>query len=299
MKDERAIAYVDLVSRARRVLGRRVEALATFMGGKVPVSQLMPGKMLRTKLAARLVSNGSLPVDLRTLERACAATEMVHTASLCHDDVIDKSIVRRGRPTLWRATTRSGAVLVGDLLLCDAMELLLDTDGGRYVGAFVKKLKEVCLAEAEQELALRGRQLDEQTCLRLARGKTGPLFAFVGQVCGGDDEELSAAIEEAGYRIGTAYQLGDDLLDVVGEERVAAKTLGTDQRRGKLTLPQLSAQGPVRTREQIDRLCRCSIDCVSGWPGVRTGIEEFWDCDLQPILDGYGISSDVRVRPGT
>ena len=121
----------------------------------------------------------------------------------------------------------------------------------------------------------------------------------MGQVCGGDDEELSAAIEEAGYLIGTAYQLGDDLLDVVGEERVAAKTLGTDQRRRKLTLPQLSPQGPVRTREQISRLCRRSVDCVSGWPGVRTGIEEFLGCDLQPILDGYGISADVRARPGT
>ena len=299
MKDERAVAYVDLVSRARRVIGRRMEAVAASIGGRVSASQLMPGKMLRTKLAARLVSNDNLPVDPRTLERACAAIEMVHTASLCHDDVVDNSMVRRGRATLWRATTRSGAVLVGDLLLCEAMDLLMNTDGGRYVHSFVRKVKEVCLAEAEQELVLRGRRLEEQTCLRLARGKTGPLFAFVGQVCGGDDEELSAAIEEAGYRIGTAYQLGDDLLDVVGEERVAAKTLGTDQRRRKLTLPQLSAQGPVRTREQIDRLCRCSVDCVSGWPGVRTGIEEFWGCDLQPILDGYGISSDVRARPGT
>jgi octaprenyl-diphosphate synthase len=249
----------------------------------------MFGKMLRTQLAARLVSSGAVRARSQTVELVCAATEMAHTASLCHDDVIDGGFIRRGQPALWRLTSPSGAVLIGDILLCEAMDVIVDTEGGRYLSLFVAKTREVCQAEAEQELLPRDRLLDEQTCLRLSRAKTGPPFAFVGQVCGGSDRGLSLALAEAGYLIGTAYQLADDLLDVIGSEEEAGKTLGTDSKRRKPTLPLQSQQGRDAARRHIAESCSAALHCLAAWPQARRGVEGFLMHDVQPVLHRLGL----------
>jgi octaprenyl-diphosphate synthase len=197
---------------------------------------------------------------------------------------MDNGVLRRARPTLWRQEGPSVAILVGDLLLCEAMGILADTERGRYVSTFVSKVREVCAAEAEHEISLRGKRLDRSTCLRLARGKTGPLFAFVGVVSGGDDADLSAALDEAGYRIGTAYQVFDDLVDIVGDEGEAKKTLGTDAVRRKFTMPQ-STDGQEAAIDCVKRLCRSAVERVSGWARVRTGIETYLEHDLGPVFD--------------
>jgi len=259
--------------------------------------RLLCGKMLRTQLAGRL-GEASQAQSWSAIEAVCAATEIVHTASLCHDDVIDNAFVRRAYPTLWRRTNSTAAVLVGDLLLCEAMSLVIEADGGRYVRAFCDKVREVCMAEARQELCLRGTPQDEATCLAVARGKSGPLFALAAGVCGGDDDVLSAALEEAGYRIGTAYQLADDLLDVLGDESVARKTLRTDGRRGKFTLAHLYDDDGSRLRGHIRRLCGGAVDCLSAWPEVRAGLERFLASDLQPVLGRYDGQLDVLVSEG-
>lgn len=272
------------VAGVRRIIGERLERIAADVRLAVSPEQLMPGKMLRTRLAARLLASGSVPADSPTVARACAATELVHTASLCHDDVIDNAVIRRFKPTLWRAASPSGAVLIGDLLLCDAIDLILETRDGRYARPFVAKVREVCSAEAEQELALRGRRVDEDTCLRIARGKAGPLFAFVAYMCGGDDRALAAALEEAGYRIGASYQLADDLLDIVGGEETAGKTLHTDVARRKFTLPQVSQDRPATTRGRIARLCASAHEGLADWPEVRAALASFFHDDLRPAL---------------
>ena len=245
---------------------------------------LLPGKMLRTRLAARIFHEAPAPVDRMALQGACAATELVHTASLCHDDVVDNAMIRRAKPVLWRTTGPSGAVLIGDVLLCEALAMIGQADGGRCLAAFISKVHQVVQTEAEQELLWLGRQPDEQTCLRLARGKTGPLFAFVAWVCGGRDQAFSAALAEAGYHIGTAYQLADDLLDLVGDEASAGKTLGTDSARGKRTLPQGGAGGERSTRQHIPRLCESAYQCLAPYPKARSAVVSFVQQDLQPLL---------------
>ena len=280
---------LELLLPVRRLIADRLEKLTSLLGSSANIELLMPGKMLRTRLAARLAAADLSPVNPSTLQRACAATEMVHTASLCHDDVIDNSYLRRAKPTLWMATTPSAAVLIGDMLLCDALSLLFDTEAGRYSGAFIAKVKEVCSAEADQELLFRGKQLDEATCLRLARGKTGPLFAFVAYVCGGDDEGLSVALEEAGYRIGTAYQFADDLIDVIGDDDVAGKTLGTDAKRRKFTLPQASAEGRRSAQAHIRGLCTSAVDRLNEWPSAGKALEQFLLHDLRSVFDRYDL----------
>jgi len=287
------------VAGVRRIVGERIERIAAQSGPDVPPEQLMPGKMFRTRLAARLVATGCAPGDCLTVARACAAIELVHTASLCHDDVIDNAVTRRFKPVLWRATSPSGAVLIGDLLLCDAIDLILETRDGRYVRPFIAKVREVCSAEAEQELALRGRRVDEDTCTRIARGKAGPLFAFVAYVCGGDDEALSAALEEAGYRVGASYQLADDLLDIVGAEGTAGKTLHTDVARRKFTLPQMSEDGRRSAEERVADLCVSARERLSGWPQVQAALADFLRLDLQPAVAKLHQPVAQRLEVGT
>ena len=248
--------------------------------------QLRPGKMLRSRLGASLLATGSLPVSREALATVCVTTELMHAASLCHDDVVDNATMRRGLPTLWQEAGASGAILIGDLVLSEALSIMVEFEGGRFVSRFAAKLREVVEAESEQELLWRGHPVDEATCVRLAREKTGSLFAFVSQACGGDDPALSAALEEAGYRIGTAYQLADDLLDVVGDGATAGKTLGTDALRRKYTL----AQGGDGGRALFDRiydLCASALSELSSYPEVRKGLAAYLTDELQPILNQH------------
>jgi len=249
----------------------------------VQLTQLMPGKMLRTRWAARLAESGGLRVSPGTIAAACAATEMAHTASLCHDDVIDGGFLRRRQPTLWRVMGPSAAILMGDLLLCEAMDVIGSVENGSLVGPFVAKLQEVCAAELEQDLGSRGKVLQEAACLRLARGKSGPFFAFVGYACSGAQPDLRAAIEEAGYQVGTLYQVADDLLDAIGGA-AAGKTLGTDAKQRKFTLPQMAPNGPARTRARIRALRDAVLDDMRAWPLVRVALLQFFQHDLQPVF---------------
>jgi len=245
--------------------------------------QFMPGKMLRTRWAARLAESGGMEADPATIVHACAATEMAHTASLCHDDVIDGGFLRRQQPALWRVMGSTAAILIGDLLLLEAMDVLGRVENGGLVGPFIAKVREVCAAELEQDLALRGKLLEEAACLRLARGMSGPFFAFVGYACGGAQPDLCAALETAGYRMGTLYQMADDLLDVVGCD-AAGKTLGTDVKLQKFTVPKMAPKGPAKTRARIRALRDAVLDDLRPWPPARAASLDFFQQDLQPVF---------------
>lgn len=246
-------------------------------------SLLGTGKMLRSRMAYRL--NGACPVDTEDLVRACAAVEMVHAASLLHDDVIDGGMVRRGAPTFWIERGISGAILLGDLMLFKALDLTGRTRAdGRWTRALVEFTGEVCEAEAEQELVLRGADSTWQDCVRIARRKTGSLFAFVATVLGGDDETLRTTLREAGYSVGTAYQLADDVLDTVGSEEASGKTLGTDRARRKITAVSAAGAGhdPL---EEIQELCNSSLSRLTPWPEIHQAWARYLEADIQPTLD--------------
>lgn len=286
----------DFVSDVRCLIQTRIEKVAFDVGAEDSEGQLMSGKMLRTKLASHLSCSGRMPADCRSIELACAATEIAHTASLIHDDLIDGGCIRRNLPTLWKSKGASAAVLIGDCLLCESMDILFDIEDGRYVKPFVMKLREACTAEAEQELLRRGECLNEAESLRIARGKTGPFFAFVGQVCGGEDEDLSLALEKAGYHVGTAYQIADDLIDIVGLDEIAGKTLGTDLSRGKFTIPMDNENVTTLVLERIFELSESALDCLNNWPRAREALADFFAIDLQPVLDKQTANSVLSMR---
>ena len=247
-------------------------------------SLLAQGKMLRSRLAYRVGKVNNVPRE--HLVRAAAAVEMIHAASLLHDDVIDGGYLRRGAPAFWVERGIPGAILLGDLMLFKALELTTGINGGHLTGRLIELTGAVCEAESEQELVLRGKTPTWETCLGIARRKTGSLFAFAGFAAGGADPELCEALQEAGFALGTAYQVSDDLLDAGGTESESGKTLGTDQTRAKVTAARIG-DDPERPAMFIEQACREALARVEPWPATRDALQHFIDRDLGPALERH------------
>jgi geranylgeranyl pyrophosphate synthase len=168
--------------------------------------------------------------------RAAAAIELVHMATLVHDDVLDAAPLRRGLPTVAATSGREGAVATGDLLFSRAFALLAEAGDGRSVAL----LADASVALARGELAQRRDSFDlgisEERYLSRCRLKTGRLFECAC-LLGHDDE----ALREFGAAIGLAFQLLDDVLDVSGPPERTGKARGTDLLDGTVTLPLIEA----------------------------------------------------------
>lgn len=241
------------------------------------------GKMLRARLLLRLSLAGRIPDSVAV--PAAAAVELVHAASLLHDDVIDGGLVRRQAPAFWKTHGIPGAVLLGDLMLMKALEVALGAADARLVGELVRFAGETCNAESEQELLLRGTPWNWEACLDVDRRKTGALFAFAAGTAGGDDAPLRLALQEAGYALGTAYQLADDLLDVAGDDRSAGKTLGRDRARRIHTAATAFPGQPAELRDRARALRAQAVDRLRNWPALRAALGEYCALDFDPAVD--------------
>lgn len=209
----------------------QVDALvrhAFRLGGK----RLRPALLL---LAAK--SCGQVTRDHVVL---AAVVEMIHTATLVHDDVLDDAAVRRHQPTLNAQHTSEVSVLVGDFLFTHAFSLassLGTTFACRLIG---RATNTVCEGELRQ-IHSRGQfDLSEQQYYSIIDAKTASLCACccrLGAHYADADEPLELALERYGRLLGLAFQIGDDLLDLVGDEARAGKSLGTDLEQQKPTLP--------------------------------------------------------------
>ncbi len=241
------------------------------------------GKMLRSRLTLRVGPAAGVPYS--TVLRAATAVELIHTASLLHDDVIDGGFLRRGAPAFWVERGIPAAILLGDLLFFKALELVSPIENGRLLPVIIQLTGEVCEAESEQELITRGKLADWATCVNTARRKTGALFAFAAYVCSGGDAELNAALQEAGYAVGTAYQLADDLLDANGDTQTAGKTLGRDEARGKTTAARVTPPINADPAKTIYDLLASARAGLAPWPQVQQAWDTYIRKDLRPSLD--------------
>lgn len=261
---------------------------------------IVGGKMLRARLTLAVGSATGAPRD--TFLRAAAAVEMVHAASLLHDDVIDGGLLRRGIPSFWKKKSVAGAILMGDLLVCKAVQMLEGIENGRLGGMLVRLAGEMCDAEAEQELVTGGITRGWEKCVSVARRKTGSLFAFAAAATDGSDatlrsceapslrstsEKRAEALLEAGYRIGTAYQLADDLMDACGKPVGDGKDLGKDAVRGTSTSVSASHNANIHVRQCINELCASSSMLLSAWPSVRNAWNEYLRGDMTPVIHRF------------
>jgi len=166
--------------------------------------------------------------------------EMVHLATLVHDDIMDGAQVRRGRPTVGARWGNHLAVLLGDCLFAHAMKVAATLSAPDIFRSIARATSAVCSGEILQSNRRHRWDLPRTEYLRMVEMKTAELFAVAAELGGrhaGATESQEAALREFALASGTAYQIYDDCLDLYGSESAAGKSLGTDLATGKLTLP--------------------------------------------------------------
>jgi geranylgeranyl diphosphate synthase, type I len=221
-----------------------------------------PGKMLRPLLCGLAYSACGGTNEL-SAARAGAAIELVHTWTLVHDDIIDQSETRRGKPSVWHKHGTANALLAGDALIFLALESV--TEAFRHDGAMtrlgdaIRMLSRFCNEMIEGEILdveLEKSSGGEEAYLRMLDGKTGALIAasvVLGGMLAGADYVTLGALVTYGRNLGVAFQLRDDVLDMVGDPALMGKARGTDIRNGKRTVLVLDLERKL-TGSQLDRL---------------------------------------------
>jgi octaprenyl-diphosphate synthase len=198
------------------------------------------GKQLRPALVALSAGATGQANDSHVL--AAVIIEMVHLATLVHDDVMDEASLRRGRPTLAANWGNEISVLLGDCLFAHALQLAASFPTPDICRAVAAATNTVCAGEILQTQRRKNFALSQAEYFKALQMKTGELFALscdLGAFLSGAAPVHRTALRQYGLAIGTAYQIYDDCLDLFGSEAVAGKSLGTDLAKGKLTLPML------------------------------------------------------------
>lgn len=239
------------------------------------------GKQLRPMLAllfARACAGGK--VTDATIRYASSA-ELLHNATLLHDDVADDSDQRRGVPTIRSLMGPSVAVLVGDYWLVKAMELILDGDEGdtAVIKIFSKTLSDLAEGEMLQLQKAQNGDTDKEAYLRIIYNKTASLFeaACVSAAVSVDAvQEYVVAAREYATALGLAFQIQDDILDYAGTESVG-KPLGVDILEQKITLPLLGAFSNAGAQEESR--VRAMVRDIVSHPEYRDEIVSFVKCN--------------------
>lgn len=188
--------------------------------------------------------------------RQAAAIEMLHTASLLHDDVVDDAPVRRGLPSARAKWGNQVSVLVGDFLLSRASRIFVEGGNLRLLLAVTEAIGSTTEGELLEIAHQNDAETNADTYMRIIRGKTAALFALAARapaITSALGAALEGALEDFGLGIGQAFQLTDDALDYVADERRTGKASGTDLREGKLTYPLIAAlaRAPAEERSVI------------------------------------------------
>jgi len=189
-----------------------------------------------------LLAAGFADYPLDRLVRLAAAIEVLHTATLVHDDLIDGATTRRGTATLHSLVSGHATVLVGDYLFAQAAYLCSRTESVRVMGIFGQTLMAICDGELQQLFSAGDDRMTLERYLEKIRCKTAELFQTAtqtGAILSGADEDQIAALATYGLKVGLAFQVVDDVLDYIGDEQTLGKPVGGDLRQGTLTLPAL------------------------------------------------------------
>jgi octaprenyl-diphosphate synthase len=198
------------------------------------------GKMLRPMLVLLAGKAAGEVTEAHTV--LATVVEMVHMATLVHDDVLDEAELRRKGATINHLRGNEAAVLLGDYLISHSFHLCSSLDcqlASRMIG---RTTNEVCEGELLQIDNRNNLDLTEETYLQIITRKTASLCAtccLLGAEYAGAGEARVGQLELYGLSLGTAFQIQDDILDIVGEENTVGKTLGSDVEKGKLTLPMI------------------------------------------------------------
>lgn len=226
------------------------DALEAFMEAQIPsfepeVRSLVrycfghSGKKLRPLLVFSAAGRVG-PAQDRSLVKAAAIVELVHLATLVHDDILDEAMVRHRTETVAARHGAHVAVLLGDALFSHALNLAAEFDSVEVCRAVSRATRQVCSGEIVQTFARQAEIPDREAYFRIIDLKTAELFrvsAYLGGFISGMPVAAMEALVNYATHLGRAYQIYDDMADIFGREVQAGKTLGTDLATGKVTLP--------------------------------------------------------------
>jgi len=275
------LSVAPFLDGVKRQLSEQVSAFDQEIAPYAEYALTRQGKQLRaalTGLAANCVGGWN-----ESVTSAAVIIEMVHLATLVHDDILDEAEVRRGLPTLASKWGNSVAVLAGDCLFAHSLKLAADFPTPDVCRAVSTATRNVCSGEIIQSHRKGNLRLSEAEYLKIIRMKTGELFALACELGGSLADATSdeaQALRNYGMALGTAYQIYDDCLDLFGAETDAGKSLGTDIAGGKATLPLLLLQdqaGPEITTQlgqMVGQWDENQLNILRGWLSEFNTLEQ-------------------------
>ena len=242
------------------------------------------GKRLRPALV--ILAGQLFAAPLTPFYTLAAAVETLHAATLIHDDLVDDAPVRRGRETIHTTWPAGTTVLAGDVLLAQTVALVTELEHPRILRVFAETLCAICAGEIRQMFAAEGKQGDREGYYRRIEAKTASLCAATTEMAGilaGAEEPQVAALRRFGRELGLAFQIVDDVLDVVGDEAQLGKPAASDLRQGLITLPILcyleraEDDAPVKavlSGQRDEAHLRAAIEAISSSRAIEASLAE-------------------------
>ena len=244
-------------------LARVEESLKTLGGDlRFPFLSEVLGHIMDTtgkavRPAITLLSASFHPNDGRTIEIMATAVELLHIATLIHDDTVDESAIRRGKATVGSVWGRKVAVLVGDYIFAASATHVCDTGNIRVIRRFSETIMELSSGELSEMVETYDRHQTREQYLRRIYNKTASLFTTAsksGAILSGAPEDVVQALKAYGYNLGMAFQMVDDILDFDGTPEEIGKPVGSDLAHGIMTLPAIIARERYPDDEAIGGL---------------------------------------------
>jgi len=237
-----AMPYLGLASNIQRP--QDISQLLEYIGAR-------SGKMIRPGMV--LLCGACFGKITDEHIKVAAVIEMIHHATLLHDDVMDEGRKRRGRPTVNSLCGNEAAVLLGDYLLSQVFKMSAELDS-KVAGVIATAAVRLCEGELRQVIQRHNWQLSESEYIDVITEKSAVLFSsacFLGGSLAQADDDQARAMAEFGLNAGIAFQITDDLLDIVGDEKKTGKTLGTDVEKHKLTLAVIHLLKSANESEKV------------------------------------------------
>ena len=269
-----------------------------------------PGKRLRTALT--LLSGKLLTYRFDKLLPMSVAFEMVHLATLVHDDIIDHATTRRGLPTVNAQYGNGVAILLGDYLFARTAGLIAEIEDFRIDRLFSETVAHVCEGTILELLSARQADVTVESYIDRISRKTARLMSSCckgGALIGGGNEAQVALLEQYGLNLGISFQIIDDVLDYVGAEDVIGKPAGNDLRQGLVTLPLIYAmryqqnghaervEQILRAETPIDTEVRDVVTWVAGSPAIGEALDlaRHYSARASALLSEFPASPDREV----
>ncbi len=249
------------------------------------------GKGIRPALT--LLSGKFYQYNLKYLLPMAVSVELMHTATLIHDDAIDKSSSRRGRATIYKLWGTEPAVLLGDYLFAKAGEFVSDTQNPRVIKLFSQTLATISSGELNQFFSAYNLKQTREQYFKKISGKTASLFSLAtesGAILSGAPEKPAKILRDYGYYLGIAFQIIDDILDFIGTEEELGKPVGSDLTQGTLTLPAML----LLERYPEDNPVKRRFENKDNPDNIKQAIELIRN---SPIVDEcYAVASEYSAR---